>query len=111
MRTYRHVRMQDTHVLASVEMAKDLALHGSCAFSENPQGLICMHCKDDMIENIYRPIGDLQIDCSIPLAHTTPDWRFKMDVMIPRYCSYEGVDIRLGAIFDGAPEKALGDSI
>ena len=87
MRTYRHVRMQNTHVLASVEMAKDLPFRGSCAFSENPQGLVCMHCKDDMIENIYRPVVDLQSDSSVPLAHTTPDWGSEMDVMILGYCS------------------------
>ena len=73
IRTYRHVRMQNTDVFTGVERSKDLAFHGSCAFSENPQGLICMHCKDDMIENLYRAVGDLQIDSSISLAFATPD--------------------------------------
>ena len=82
MRTYRHVRMQNTDIFTSVELSKDLAFLGRCVFSENPQGFICMHCKDDMIEDIYQAVGDLQINSSIPLASAAPDWGSKMNVMI-----------------------------
>ena len=111
MRTYRHVRMQNTDIFASVELCKDLAFPGRCVFSENPQGFICMHCKDDMIEDISRAVGDLQIDSSIPLAFATPNRGSEMNVMIAWYCSQEGIDIRLGAMFNSAPVEALGDSI
>ena len=86
MRTYRHVRMQNTDIFTSVELSKDLAFLGRCVFSENPQGFVCMHCKDDMIEDIYRTVGDLQSDSSIPLAFATPDRGSEMNVMIVGYC-------------------------
>ena len=103
--------MQNTDVLTRLEMSKDLAFHSRCTFSENHQGLICMHSKDHMIKSIYRPVGELQTDFCIPLAYATPDWGSEMDFMILGYCSQEGVDIRLGAMFNGAPEKAPSDSL
>ena len=79
--------MQNTDIFTGVELSKDLAFLGRCVFSENPQGFICVHCKDDMIEDIYRAVGDLQIDSSIPLAFATPDRGSEMNVMIVGYRS------------------------
>ena len=78
--------MQNTDVFASMEVSKNLAFHGRCVFSENLQGLICMHCKDDMIENIYRAVSDLQVDSSTPLAFAAPDQGSEMNLMIVGYC-------------------------
>ena len=74
-------------------MLEDLLFHDSSAFSEDPQSLLCIHCEDDMIKNVYRPVCKPQLDLSILLAHATLDWGIKMGMVILGYCFQESVNI------------------
>ena len=76
--------MQITDVFTCAEMFEYLVFRRSYPFSEDVQGLICVHREDDMVKLFYRSIRRHQTDLTILLAHAAFDWAVNMYVVTPR---------------------------